>query len=127
MRGCAKHRDTKAQPGLGVTGSSAAGNVSSAPGKGSGSSRMSTAATELHHCPALRRQHAASRFGGNDGLESDRRQQIGFHQLSLNQRGTNYKHRLAGKDGGSLGYRENTARKPEVAEKVEKLRVCVLE
>src|SRR5436190_1268462 len=78
--------------------------------------------SELDHGVAPGRCYYPRGFRGDGRLESDGRQQIGFHQLCFDQGSTNREKRLACEQGRAFTHGEHIAGKAQSGQHVEKLR-----
>ena len=78
---------------------------------------------KFQNAAALRGLHHAAGLGGDERLMVDDVEQRGFDELRLEDRRAHADQRLAGEHDGALGHGVNIARKAEIAQRRDELRV----
>ena len=119
VRRGAHHRDAVAEAGQRVAGAGAAADVGRARAQHAGFGRVRAARAELDHGAAAGGLHTARRLGGDERLERERREQVGFRNLRLDDGRADGQHRLAGEQRRAFGHGEQVAGEAEVAQVVE--------
>ena len=119
MRGRAEDGHAVAESGQRIAGARAAAQVCRARAQHAGFGRVRAARAEFHDGASRGGVHHARRFGGDQGLERERGEQIGFRDLRFDDGRAHGHHRLAGEQRRAFGDRENIAREAEAAQIIE--------
>src|ERR1035441_8045507 len=119
MGGGAHHRDAVPESGERVAGAGAAAEPGGPRAQRAGFGSVRAARAELHHGTPGGGRGAARGFGGDQGLEGDGAQQVGFRDLGFDDGGADGERGFAGEQDGAFGDGEEVAGEAELAEVVE--------
>ena len=97
----------------------AAAQICGARAEHAGFGSVGAAGAELHHRASGGGFHHARGFAGDQGLEGERRKQIGFRDLRFDDGRAHGHHGLAGEQRRAFRHGEDIAREAEAAQIIE--------
>ena len=119
MGGSAHHGNAVRKSGERVASAGATADPGGARSEGAGFRGVCAARAELHDGASGGGGGTARGFGGDQGLEGDGGEQIGFRNLGFDDGGANGEDRFAGEENGAFGGGEEVAGETEIAQVVE--------